>query len=379
MTFLVVGNHTQGLSVIRSLGVMGIHGHVLYDKKVCLSRFSKYTTSFTCTKKHAISRAFLQENHQPILSSMLSLVPDGEKWVLYGVNEDVIEMFYEHQDVLREKFLFPETSVENIVDKYRFAAMAERVGVCSPATFLLSEAAEKMQDGHYYVAKGRQGNKFRSLANLKGKIIDNLDDLQPIRDYVKGRLDESEVIIQEIIEPGDDARVRSFAGFAIEGEPYAEFQYEKVRQSPDQFGTGTYCKSIWDEELAVLGRRIIKELSYTGVYEIEFLRNTDGVNEVIEMNPRTWKSVGLAVASNRNLAYYYYQYLRNETMPSSDNLGEYLTDKLWAHVVTDFVFMLKNRRLDFGYKDMVFCDYDRNDLKPFLAEIFLAPLIAAKI
>ncbi|MCK5091309.1 MAG: hypothetical protein KAR30_02165, partial [Gammaproteobacteria bacterium] len=89
MTFLVVGNHTQGLSVIRSLGVEGINGHVLYDKEICLSRFSRYTSSFTRTKRHAISDAFLTENHEPILSSMLSIVPDGEKWVLFGVNEDV--------------------------------------------------------------------------------------------------------------------------------------------------------------------------------------------------------------------------------------------------------------------------------------------------
>ena len=46
MTCLIIGNHTQGLGILRSLSPLGIETHVVNETHISLSRFSKYITKY---------------------------------------------------------------------------------------------------------------------------------------------------------------------------------------------------------------------------------------------------------------------------------------------------------------------------------------------
>ena len=154
MSCLILGNHTQGLGIVRSLGRNGVKPHVLYDKHVSLSRFSRYCSSFNRTMRGSLSQIYRDDVRDIVQQAMLSLVPRGEKWVLFGVSEDIINFFYARQDALRCKFLFPENDIGDITDKYLFARRTNRAGVRSPDTYLLSEFSEGRPVSRRLVAKG---------------------------------------------------------------------------------------------------------------------------------------------------------------------------------------------------------------------------------
>lgn len=373
MSCLVVGNHTQGLGIIRSLGRNGIKPRVLYDKHVSMARFSRYCSSFHRVPKGVLKTIYRKDVQDTVEHIMLTLVPEGEKWVLFGVSEDITNFFYDRRESLAKKFLFPENDIACITDKYSFARKTNDAGVRSPDTYLMSEFDESLLDDTKYVAKGRVGNKFRNISDIKGFTVESPSDLATIREHIANKVREDEVILQEIVE--SDANIHSCCGFAVNGKLLVVFMYEKVRQTPDQFGTGSYSVSRDVPELRDKTRAIICELEYTGIFEIEYLKDREiGEFNVIEMNPRTWKSVELSTACGKNLCLHYFRYLHQGVVPVPSY--EVPVGKCWAHLAVDVVHMLKNRDFRFKYnRDIVFCDLAMDDPFPFAVEVFLLPLI----
>lgn len=377
MTCLVLGNHTQGLSVVRAIGSRGIPVHVMYDKHICLSRFSNFTHAFHKIAKNTLGLIFDPANQETVLRELLALAPRDGKMVLFGVSEDMINFFYQHADSLRERYLFPENDIDSITDKYKFAAGSDAAGVPSPKTYLLSELDPAVLAGKAFVAKGRTGNKFRRISNLKGLFARDTRELGTLKEYIAGKVGEDEVIVQEMVE--SSANITSCCGFAVAGELLTPFMYEKIRQFPKEFGTGSYTQSIYDEELLDSAVRLIRQLRYTGIFEIEFLKESaTGKLFAIEMNPRTWKGVGLAQACGQDLCGQYYDFLTSGRIPGAN--FTYTVGRKWAHLLVDAAHMIRSGNLRLNYdRDMVFCDFSLQDPKPFLAQIVLLPLIAAGV
>ena len=66
--------------------------------------------------------------------------------------------------------------------------------------------------------------------------------------------------------------------------------------------------SRWDQELADAGIRLLKELRYWGVSQVEFKRDArDGRYRLMEVNARHWKWHSLAAACGVNLSYAAYR------------------------------------------------------------------------
>jgi len=107
----------------------------------------------------------------------------------------------------------------------------------------------------------------------------------------------------------------SYCGFAINGEVINSFQYVKIRQHPYEYGTGTLLKSINNQEIFDQSVAIIKHFNYTGIFELEYILNGNSRYHVIEMNPRTWKSIDFATSCVQNLCLAYYNYMQSGIIP----------------------------------------------------------------
>ena len=130
---------------------------------------------------------------------------------------------------------------------------------------------------------------------------------------------------------------------------------------------------------------LMKALNYTGVCEIEFMRDPrDGYYKLIEINPRTWLWVGLAKACGIDYAKMMYRYVNGieQTYPTAYQVGV-----KWRNAITDLVFgMLAILK---GY--VTLCEYcssfkgkivkaiwSWNDIKPGLIFPFMTLYIAKK-
>ncbi len=113
---------------------------------------------------------------------------------------------------------------------------------------------------------------------------------------------------------------------------------------------------------------------YTGISEIEFIYDCrEKMYKVIEMNPRTWKSVHFASQCGENLIAKYMEYVATGRVSAG---SAYARGRYWVDLATDIPQSIRTMHWE-GYHLGVFeCTWDKNDPWPAVALWTLFPLIA---
>ena len=122
------------------------------------------------------------------------------------------------------------------------------------------------------------------------RIYDKVDDLGVL-------------MLQERIPGGEDELWTVGSYLDAESRPLAVFTGHKLRQYPHAGGSCLAGVSRWDAELADAGLRLLQELRFHGVSQVEFKRDPrDGRFCLMEVNARHWKWHGLAARCGVNLS-----------------------------------------------------------------------------
>ena len=374
MTSLIIGNHTQG-SGSCAASPTDDHPVMLWDRIISLSRFSRYLHGYHRVKPGTMQNIYQTASETTLLSAIERLVPEGSRWPVFTVHDDLVLFLHRHRERLCGRLLFPRNDIPGIIDKFRFSQSLKGIGIDTPETHLLSDFSPKYLDsGRQFVAKGRLGNRFRNISNCKGKIIRNLQDIKNLIAYIGSTVCHREVIVQEKI--GTNEKVLSCCGLAVEGKILRSFQYVKLRQHPDQFGTGSLLQSIQRRALLEKASLITEHFAFTGIFEIEFIETADGRLSVIEMNPRTWKSIHFAALCGQNMCRLYHDFLVHGMRPQENHAYE--TDRGWVDIITDLPQAVRKGGLKgVRYRPGTFhCVMDAKDPLPFMAEILLIPFLA---
>jgi predicted ATP-grasp superfamily ATP-dependent carboligase len=115
------------------------------------------------------------------------------------------------------------------------------------------------------------------------------------------------LMYQEIVPGGDDALFTVGSYLDAGSRPMAVFTGYKLRQHPPRFGVCRMGVSAWDAGLAEAGVRLLKELGYWGVSQVEFKRHAeDGRYCLMEVNARHWMWHSLATVCGVNLSHVAY-------------------------------------------------------------------------
>jgi len=85
--------------------------------------------------------------------------------------------------------------------------------------------------------------------------------------------------------------------FGRDGRLIARFVHKRLREIPPTGGASVYRESVRWDELAELGTSILRDLSWRGLAMVEFKVDEAGDPYLMEINPRFWGSLPLAVAS----------------------------------------------------------------------------------
>lgn len=375
---IVIEGHVQGLSNVRALGELGIPVYVL-DVVHCLAQHSKYCTKyFQCPDFH--SEEFIQ------FLIDLAKIEQLDGWFLIASNDHIVENLSLHAKELDGyyKMLVPNgKQLYQIIDKAKLMQVAVNCGTHIPRTCDLNTIEQTKDFSFPLLIKGREGLSFYKATHQKAIQVDNEKDL--INKVNEIAQLTNDVMIQELIPFDKNNRVVSFTCFSIDGDIKTYWMGQKLREHPIKYGTATMSQSILLPEVLEEAKPLMKALHYTGVCEIEFMRDPrDGYYKLIEINPRTWLWVGLAKECGIDYAKIMYKYANHieQQYPQSYQVGI-----KWRNSLTDLVFgvhaIIK--------RHITLCEYcssfkgkivkaiwNRNDIKPGLIFPFMTLYIAKK-
>lgn len=372
---IVIEGHIQGLSNTRSIGKAGVPVYVV-DTKNCLAKHSKYCHKFfKCPD-------YIEDDFAEFLLN-LARQENLKNWVLLPSNDHAVYTISKHKKELEKyyRIITPAFSViDQIYDKLKLVSLAEKLEIPIPKSKALTNP-EDMQNGIAYplIIKGRNGLTFYKQHRKKVFFIRNQIELVKQLNVIQNKSPLSEIYIQEIIPVDSQNKITSFTAFCIKGKIMTHWTGVKLREHPQQFGTATFAKSSYSEECLHYSKKLLQLLKYTGVCELEYILDSrDNKFKLIEMNPRTWLWVDLAIASGVDYAKLIYDYLIGKKIhyPTATKKTYY-----WINPYTDTIYSfiniikgklpLKSYVLSFRKNNIISPLTQKYDPKPGIQYLFL--------
>ena len=192
------------------------------------------------------------------------------------------------------RILPPRASMETALDKRRVHELATELGIPSPTTVPVERWAdlERAADvvGFPLV--------FKTGVETETRFVRRIDSMPALRrTYLRYRRDYgAPALVQQLLE-GDG---RGYFGLYVDGERLASYTHRRIREYPVSGGASACAESGQDAVLREYGSRLLDALDWAGVVMVEFKDDAEGNPHVIEVNPKFWGSLDLAIESGLN-------------------------------------------------------------------------------
>jgi predicted ATP-grasp superfamily ATP-dependent carboligase/thioesterase domain-containing protein len=192
----------------------------------------------------------------------------------------------------------PAELVEDLVDKLRFSALAERHRLPVPSTMNLQRgsALRGWERFPCVLKPATRSARFAQIAQCQKALrIQSAAEFQRLLPLIEGH--ETDFVLQEEVAGGEERIVSYHAYVRSGGEVMGEFTGRKLRTAPCLYGFSTYVEITDDAEVRRLGRSVLETIGFSGVAKIDFKRDArTGGLYLLEINPRfnLWHHPGAA-------------------------------------------------------------------------------------
>jgi len=306
----------KSLSAIRSLGKAGFDVTVMGDSVFTTGFWSKYTAKrvFSASASQN-AQVFgerllhtLQKNRNKELTPVLFPMEDAS---LMWVTEN-IERVKPYASLL----LPPKESLYIAQDKGKTIQAAIAAGISCPRTW----QSDNLEDFINVVNELAPGSFIVKPTNGTGSSGIVYGEKLKDNDWKNHWGKYGNLIIQERIP-----REGKGIGVAIlmdeKGECKAFFVHKRLREYPVSGGPSTDRISIYNMDLVKKSINLLKSLSWKGIAMVEWKNDIrDGIPKLMEINPRFWGSLELAVRSGVDFPVLYAKLAMNENI---ENITEY--------------------------------------------------------
>ncbi len=316
------GHFRKTLAVVRSLGCKGINVTVGERTFLNTSFFSKY-----CSRR-LIYPSPTQRSDQ-FIEFLLNEIRRNHYECVFPMEEKTLLLLAKYQSEISRYtyFLCPDLEkIEFVRDKGNLMRFAEAHGIPIPKTHYVPPNPEPCEiQGHCPESNEVQGlthvlDRISIPAVIKPRISSGSFGIV----YVKGRKDLSSSyqsvhdrfpfpLIQEWIPDGGGTY--GFSALFDEGSNVkAAFVHKKLRMYPIEGGPSTLGEAVEHPQIMELGLSLLKSLNWVGVGMVEFkVDPRDGVPKLMEVNPRFWGSLQLAIFSGVDFPYLLLKMARRES------------------------------------------------------------------
>ncbi|WP_435361979.1 ATP-grasp domain-containing protein [Haloarchaeobius sp. DFWS5] len=236
--------------------------------------------------------------------SLLNIAQRDDVVTIVPLREPDIYVLSKHRAAFAEHIATPWPDYETIQlvqDKYQLVDEASGIGVPVPETDLLCDREDwddtTVVKSRYSILEQADGTTFYPGVEFVSGGAPDTDQL--VREM------RHEPIAQEYV-PGD--RECGFFALFDHGEAVAIFAHERIRSYNYAGGASVYRKAVSVPELQYHGIRLLEHLDWHGPAMVEFKRDErDGSYRLMEINPRFWGSLALAVAAGVDFPSLYYE------------------------------------------------------------------------
>jgi D-aspartate ligase len=230
----------------------------------------------------------------------------AERPVLFYEEDAQVLLISRHRERLAQAFRFvvaDATLVEDLLDKGRFQALAERHGLPVPASIPFDPAkCEPTGLGLRFplIVKPRTRlDRWNDAIGLRKALhVENGEVLRGLWPQLAAL--GLEVVAQEFV-PGAESRIESYHCYVDRhGSIAGEFTGRKIRTFPECFGHTSALEITDADDVRRDGRGIVERLELTGVAKLDFKRDPQGRLQLLEINPRfnLWHHAGAVAGVN---------------------------------------------------------------------------------
>lgn len=271
----------------------------------------------------------------------------------------------------------------NVLEKEEQINICEKVGIPYPKSVFIETINEveslRLSGGTYIIkpANSLKKNPFKT------KIT---SEIEIVKKYCVLCIEHGTSAIVSDFIFGGDQNLLTFGGYSHKGELLMPFTGRKIAQRPKNNGVASLAESFEDINIVEIGSKFLKEVTYTGLFQIEFKIDSLGNYYFIEFNPRNWAWGYAATVSGKNLPLLkFYTETNSESnvgrksrvvIPSyymwAEGIAYNLIFDRWLGVLPRFL------RLFFSKKKIAFAIFSFKDIKPFIGYLKNLSLFAVK-
>ncbi len=295
----------KSLSAIRSLGKAGFEVTVMGGSLATTGFWSRYT-------KDKIIAPLASQDPEAFglkLSQALEAAPSS---VVLPMEDASLMWVSKNRERLAGRFLLaPHSSLETAQDKGATLKHARTQGLTCPKTWEpanpreFADLAVSLTPGHF-VAKPRTGTGSTGL---------NYGETKSYEEWLTHWRRYGAMLVQERLPPEGKSIGVSMLMDSY-GECAAAFAHERLQQFPTSGGPSTDRQGVRAPELIVFSTLLLKSLNWRGVAMVEWkIDSRDGTPKLMEINPRFWGSLELAVRSGIDFPTLYARAAIGEKLP----------------------------------------------------------------
>jgi D-aspartate ligase len=290
------------IAAVRHLGANGIDVRIISSQRLDAAAWSRRAANSFSAPPESESGRFLER------LLLIGAADPGQ--ILLPTSDETAWLYSVNAALLKKHFCVYQPSVESlqrILDKKLFASAATRAGLAVLPSWdprSIDEVADLAPTLPYPILIKPRTHVHR-LRNDKGVVVQSknelIDQYQRFVDREQDRIadsllpDASLPILQQFVSVGSEG-VHSVTGFIDRtGELFVTRRSTKVFQRSQPVGVGVCFESLPAARmLSDAVRRLCQELSYFGIFEVEFLW-FDGRWAAIDFNPRLFNQVGMDI------------------------------------------------------------------------------------
>ncbi|HYA93744.1 MAG TPA: ATP-grasp domain-containing protein [Thermodesulfobacteriota bacterium] len=296
------GHFRKSLAVVRSLGRKGIPVTVGERTFLNTSFFSKY-----CTRRLIYPSP--QRSPDQFVAFILEEIKKKQYGCVFPMEEETLLLLAKyHSEISKYAYLLvPDLKkIEFVRDKGNLMRFAEAHGIPTPKTsYVLPPPSPFPSIPIPAVIKPRISSGSFGIAYVKkseeiNSSYQNVHERYPFP------------LIQEWIPDGGGTFGLS-ALFDEASNVKAAFVHKKLRMYPVQGGPSTLAEGVEHPQIMALGLSLLKSLNWVGVGMVEFkVDPRDGIPKLMEVNPRFWGSLQLAIVSGVDFPFLILKMARKE-------------------------------------------------------------------